>query len=126
MGLRDRLKVLLITPLYPNPKNPLEGIFVREYAKATEVYNDVAILHVQNIRPGFRTLWSIKQETDEALTEGILTYRVRYSSIPRIGVFNRVLSVLQAFKRIASDGFKPDLIHVHIWPVGVPGILIGP
>ncbi len=123
--MKDRLKILLMTPLYPNKNNPLEGIFVREYAKATGFCNDVVVLHTKATGLVRGKLWSTELETDETLTEGILTYRIRYFSIPRIGVFNRVLSVLQAFKRIVADGFRPDIIHAHFWPVGVPGIVIG-
>ena len=73
-----RLKVLFITAWYPDSKQPLNGIFVREHAKAVELYNDVIVLHIPDARTDVRQLWQIEQEKDRTLTEGIPTYRLKH------------------------------------------------
>ena len=40
-----RLKVLFITPWYPKGDRP-DGMFVQELAKAVQIYDDVAVLHL--------------------------------------------------------------------------------
>jgi hypothetical protein len=40
-----RLKVLFITAWYPSPANPVDGVFVREHARAVARRHDVTVLH---------------------------------------------------------------------------------
>ena len=41
----DRLKVLFITTWYPTTEEPVGGVFVREHAKAVELYDDINVIH---------------------------------------------------------------------------------
>jgi glycosyltransferase involved in cell wall biosynthesis len=123
----ERLKVLFITAWYPTEEQPVAGMFVREHAKAVRLYDDVVILHCAGLNPNLKGLWQLEQETDESLTEGIPTYRVWYrrSPVPKTSYLVYLWSVLQSFRRIAAQGFRPDIIHAHVYKAGVPAVLTG-
>jgi glycosyltransferase involved in cell wall biosynthesis len=69
----------------------------------------------------------MQQETDESLTEGIPTYRVwhRPSTIPKIWYPIYLWGVFQAFRSIVAKGFRPDIIHAHVYEAAVPAVMIG-
>ena len=123
----ERLKVLFITAWYPTKEQPITGVFVREHAKAVRLYDDVVTLHCAGLDPNLKGFWRLEQETDESLTEGIPTYRVWYrrSSVPKTSYLVYLWSVLQSFRRIAAQGFRPDIIHAHVYEAGVPAVLTG-
>ena len=123
----ERLKVLFISTSYPTKEDPVGGVFVREHAKAVMLYDDVRVLHCVGTDLNLRRLWRMRQETDESLTEGIPTYRVWYHGlpIPKIWYFFFSWVVFQAFRKVASEGFRPHIIHAHFYDVGVPAVLIG-
>jgi len=123
----ERLKVLFITPWYPTKEQQVEGLFVQEHAKAVQLYDDVVVLHCSESYSNLRQSWRMQQETDKSLTEGIPTYRSCYRPfpIPKIRYLIYLCTVFKAFRRIVSQGFRPHIIHAHIYEVGVPAVLIG-
>jgi glycosyltransferase involved in cell wall biosynthesis len=102
-------------------------VFVREHAKAVQLYNDVLVLHCAQPDQNIKRLWHMQEETDENLTHGIPTYHVCYrpSTIPKIWYSTYLWGVFQAFRAIVAKGFRPDIIHAHVYEAGVPAILIG-
>jgi len=122
-----RLKVLFITNWYPTTEEPAKAVWVREHAKAVRLYDDVLVLHCAGADPQQKCPWIAEQETDEKIREGILTYRVwfRPSPIPSTSYFAYLWSVFRAFRHIVNEGFRPDIIHVHIYDAGPPAVLIG-
>ena len=123
----DRLRVLFITAWYPTKEYTLFGVFVREHAKAVQLYDDVVVLHCAESGRKQKQLWRMQQEMDKSLTEGIPTYRLWYRRfiIPKLWYFNYLWSVFQAFRKIVSQGFRPHIIHAHIYKAGLPAVLIG-
>ncbi|GAB4536628.1 MAG: glycosyltransferase [Anaerolineae bacterium] len=123
----DRLKVLFITAWYPTQERPVEGVFVREHAKAVQFYDDVIVLHCAGSNPRLRGLWQMEREIDESLTGNIATYRVwhRRPLIPSALCPIHPWSVLQAFRQIIAQGFRPDIIHAHIYYAGTLAVLLG-
>ncbi|MEM3433325.1 MAG: glycosyltransferase [Candidatus Methanomethyliaceae archaeon] len=121
------MRVLFITAWYPTKEQPVGGVFVREHAKAVRLYDDVVVLHCAGPDPKLKELWRLGQESDESLTEGIVTYRVwhRGLSIPKVSYFIYLWGVFQAFRYITAHGFRPDIIHAHLFATGVPAVLIG-
>lgn len=121
------LKVLFITTWYPSKEQPVGGVFVREHAKAVRLCNDVVVLHCAVKNSNLKGLWRIEQDTDESINEGIPTWRVCRRRLPIriISYFNFIWSILRGFQHIVSTGFRPDIIHAHIYEAGVPAILIG-
>jgi glycosyltransferase involved in cell wall biosynthesis len=123
----ERLTVLFITNWYPTREEPARAVWVREYAKAVRLYDDVAVLHCAGPDLVLKRLWRIEQETSESLGEGIATYRVSYrpSPIPGTSYFSYAWSLFRAFRHLVQQGFRPDIIHVHIYDAGGPAVLIG-
>lgn len=122
-----RLKVLFITAWYPTREVPVEGVFVREHAKAVQLYDDVVVLHLAGPDPTLRAMWRIEQEANETLIEGIPTYRVwhRRFPVPKLSFLVYLWSVWCAFRHITAGGFRPDAIHAHVYAAGLPAVLIG-
>jgi glycosyltransferase involved in cell wall biosynthesis len=122
-----RFNVLFITKIYPLPAWPVRGIFVREHAKAVSLYHDVRVLHYVGRSGDVPGLWRIERELDPAYTANLPTYRAweRRVPIPQVSYLFRLLSVIAAFRRFAREGFRPDLIHANLYPVGLPAWLAG-
>ena len=123
----DRLKVLVVTNWYPTTQHPARAVWVRELAKAAAIYDDVRVLHCAGPAPNLAASWRIEQETDEGLREGISVYRVWYRPprLQRISYLIYLRSMLQAFRQVIQGGFRPDIIHVHVYDAGGPAVLFG-
>jgi glycosyltransferase involved in cell wall biosynthesis len=121
------LKVLFITNWYPTKTEPVKAVWVREHAKAVQLYDNVQVLHCVGPDLNLKKLWRAERETDEGLREGIPIYRVWYrpSPIPKASYFIYSWSIFRAFQRIVNEGFRPDIIHVHVYDAGGPAVLIG-
>ena len=129
-GERDtmrRRKVLFLTSWYPTQEKPSQGIFVREHAKAAQLYDDVVVLHCAEPVAGLTIPWQLQQETDKQITEGIITYRscYRVSSLPKTSYLTYLRGVFRAYRHIISTGFRPDILHAHVYTAGVPTVLLG-
>ncbi len=120
------MKILFITTWYPTKENLVSGVFVREHAKAVSLFNEVIVLHSLVNISNLKSLYRIEKEADGRITEGILTYRVWRKKLPIriISYFNFLWIVMKGFQHIVSLGFKPDIIHAHIYEAGVPAVLI--
>jgi len=119
----SRLKILFIVAWYPTKDNPVNGVFVREHAKAVLLYNDVVVLHSLGIAQSVNGLYEILDE----MGDGIRTVRVRYqkSLIPKTTYLIYLLSMFSTFRKLMREGFKPDIIHAHIFSAGVPAVILG-
>ena len=122
-----RLKVLVVTNWYPTKQYPARAAWVRELAKAAAIYDDVRVLHSVGPAPGLTRSWRIEQETDEGLREGIPVYRVWYRPprIQKLSYLTYLRSMLRAFRHVEQEGFRPDVIHVHVYDAGGPAVLFG-
>ncbi|HEV8713528.1 MAG TPA: glycosyltransferase [Candidatus Binatia bacterium] len=123
----EQLKVLFLTNWYPTKEEPVKAVWVREYAKAVRFYDEVRVLHCAGSGLNLKRLWRMEQETDEKLREGIPIYRVWYRPfpLPHTSYFIYIWSVYQAFRQLVNQGFRPDIIHVHVYDAGGPAVLIG-
>lgn len=124
-----RLRVLFITAWYPDKDHPVAGTFVREHAKAVLLYDDVVVLHCCGRDPkyDYKRLWRMEKETDEALAEGIPTWRL-WQMPMRVAVLCDLIlvcSILWAFRRIVAGGFRPHIIHAHVYEAGLPAVIVG-
>ena len=123
-GYRDRrLKVLHVAAWYPSKENPVAGVFVREHVKATALYNDVVVLYPEGADKKIRGLYWIEDNVED----GIRTLRLRYrkSPIPKTSYFVYLWAMFRAFRYLVENGFRPDVIHAHVYSAGVPAVLIG-
>lgn len=123
----DRLKVLVVTNWYPTKQYPARAVWVREFAKAAAMYADVRVLHCAGPDRALTRYWRIEQETDQGLTEGIPVYRTCYRP-GRIRQFTYLIylrGMLRAFRYVVQEGFRPDIIHVHVYDAGGPAVVMG-
>ena len=67
------------------------------------------------------------EELDSALSEGIETYHVfhRQLSIRGTSYGLYLTTAISAYRRLRDAGFRPDLIHAHVYGAGVPAAVIG-
>src|SRR5215472_11467651 len=122
-----RLKILVITNWYPTKEEPSKAVWVREQTKAAGLFDDVLVLHCVEANRSQQSSWTIEPEADEEIRDGVATYRLRYRrfAVPLSSYFAYLLGVFRAFRYIVNLGFRPDIIHVHVYDAGAPAILIG-
>jgi glycosyltransferase involved in cell wall biosynthesis len=126
-----RLNVLFMTVWYPSKENRVMGVFVRECAKAVALRNNVVMLHCAGCDPNQRQLIRVEKETDEELAQGLPTYRCwhRRSPVPRttflFAPFLWPWSASRALREIERQGFKPDIIHAHVYSAGELAVRLG-
>jgi glycosyltransferase involved in cell wall biosynthesis len=123
----DRLKVLFITNWYPTAQEPAKAVWVREHARAVHIYDEVVVLHCLESDRTLSSRWIVAAEHDQALSDGIPTYRLRYrrSRFPHVSYLVYIWALFGAFRSLVQHGFRPDVIHVHIYDAGWPAVLIG-
>lgn len=126
-----RLNVLMMTSWYPSRGSPVLGVFVRECAKAVNLRDHVVVLHCAGCDPSRRQLVGVEQETNEELTQGIPTYRCWYrrSPVPKttflLSPFLEPWSASRAYDEIVRHGFRPDIIHAHVYSAGLLAVRLG-
>lgn len=120
---RGKLKVLHLPAWYPSEKNPVAGVFVREHVKATALYADVVVLYNEGWDKAIKGFYEI----DDKVEDGIRTLRVhhRKSPVPKTTYFLYLWSIFAGFKKLLREGWKPDIIHAHVYSAGVPAVLLG-
>lgn len=119
-----RLKVLFIPAWYPNENNPAKGIFIKEHAKAVSLYNDVIVIYSQEeMKNDFRVFFMF---TSDKIEDGIRTIRLKHKklSFPIISYVFYSLSILTSFRKLLKEGWKPDIIHAHVYTSGVAGLML--
>jgi len=119
-----RLKILFLPYWYPNQSNPTSGIFIREHAKAVSLYNEVIVIYSEGYEKKLKEIWQILSDKKE---DGIRTIRIKSKKffIPTISYLFYLWSIWQAFLKLLKEGWKPDIIHAHVYSSGVPAVILG-
>src|SRR4030042_2594732 len=122
----NRLKILFITAWYPNSKNPMDGVFVRDHAKSVVQYDDAIVIHLSSPSHTGK-LWELETETDHSLSEGIPTYHLSTRKLPIPGLTYLIFlwAIWRVFCLFRNKGFLPDIIHAYIYSTGVPAVILG-
>ena len=101
------MNVLFLTTNYPRPESPIDGIFVREHARAAAEIADVRVVHLLRA-PAARGL--VRLERIEG--EEPAAWRVPYRRFGRpLAQLAFVLGPLALVRRFRRDGWVPDVIH---------------
>jgi len=108
------IKVLFLSPWYPNRYDPMAGLFVQKHAEAVSLYCDVRVLYVhadENIicfEPEIK-----KHSTFSELT---IYYPVKKNNPFYIiqKIFNFSMAYYKGIKYLNEENFIPDIIHVNI------------
>jgi L-malate glycosyltransferase len=103
------VKVLFVTTNYPRPESPIDGIFVREHARAAAAHAEVGVLHLLRER-GTRGLAELVRVEDEEPP----AWRIRYRRFGRPLSYAAFLSgAWRAFNELRRQGFDPDVLHAN-------------
>jgi len=101
---------------------------VREHAKAVrEAGHRVVVLHLAGPSSELDgKLWSMQEELDPSLSEEIEAHHVFHRHVVVSGASYPLYlwSAAAAYRRLGDRGFRPDLIHAHVYGAGVPAALI--
>jgi len=124
MSKNKRLKILFLPTWYPSEEKPVAGIFIQEHAKAVSLYNEVLVLYNEGYDESLKKSWQIISDEKE---DGIRTIRVRHkkSPIPKTTQFIYLWSIRQTFNKLLKEGWRPDIIHAHVYSAGVSAVLLG-
>ena len=118
-----RLRVLVVPKWYPWPDRPVFGIFCREHARALARSHDVVVLaSLATPSPDF-----LVYRLTDATEHGLRTLRVRYRR-PRVRALAMVfqlVGMLAALWRLRRGGFRPDVVHAHVYSAGLPALALG-
>jgi len=122
-----KIKVLFIAGWYPSAEKPAHGIFIREHAKVVAMHNDIVVLAYAGGSRSLNRLYQI----DEKIENGIRTISIKYRSWPirpvSSGMSHLIYfwAVLVCFRRLIREGWRPDVIHAHVYFAGVPAVILG-
>lgn len=123
MDNKKKLKVLFVPAWYPSKKHPVSGIFIREHAKAVSLYNDVIVLYSEEVTHSLKTFYKIEDNIGNGFRTVCLKYRKFH--IPKINYFIYLWCIFQGFRKLMNEGWKPDIIHAHVFSAGVPAVILG-
>lgn len=126
------LSILTVTTLFPNPVQPVHGIFVETRLRKLVASGGVTARVVAPIPwlPQFvkyPSLGPLHQVPRRVTRDGIVVVHPRYVVIPKVGMavtpFAMHLAMCRALRRMLDSGYRVDLIDAHyFYPDGVAAV----
>jgi glycosyltransferase involved in cell wall biosynthesis len=116
-------RILVVPKWYPWPDRPVFGAFCREHARALATRHDVVVLaSLATPRPGFAAF-----RLEDAVEDGIRTIRVRYRRpfLRPAAMGFQLLGMLAALRRLRREGWRPDVVHAHVFEAAPPALTLG-
>lgn len=110
--MSDRLHVLLVSPWYPSAEAPVDGLFVRDQARAASLFCDVTVL----LRSG---------SASDSSDAGLRVLRVLPDGAGILANFKRLLAIAATVRRLRQEGHPPDIIHGHVYWAAFVAVLVG-
>jgi glycosyltransferase involved in cell wall biosynthesis len=114
-------RILIVTRWYPSDENPAHGLFVKEFVKATALYNDVIVLYGELTSKG-NPKWPY--EISDKIENGIRTIRFIYKH--RFMKLHRLISLIASTHcliNILKEDKKVDIIHFHVYLASLPAVI---
>jgi len=113
------MRILMLTPWYPDDQNAMSGLFIRNQALALAAGNQVLVISAKVDYHKFSLFsYALRESEFGPLKE----YRLRiFKSLPLYNQLNHLLITFRVSLRIAKS-FQPDVIHASI---GFPGAIWG-
>jgi glycosyltransferase involved in cell wall biosynthesis len=118
-----RLRILVVPKWYPWPERPVFGLFCREHARALSTRHDVVVLaSLATPRPAFKAF-----SLEDAVEDGTRTLRVRYRRpfLRPAAMGFQLAGMLVALRRLRREGWRPDVVHAHVYQAGPPALSLG-
>ena len=113
----------MVPKWYPWPEKPVFGLFCREHAQALARRHEVVVLaSLATPAPSFGAY-----ELSDEVEDGIRTLRVRYRRpfLRPAAMGFQLLGMLHALWRLRRDGFRPDVVHAHVYQAAPPALVLG-
>ena len=116
-------RVLILPKWYPWDDRPVHGLFCREQARAAALHSDVRVLafRPEPMRGARLYRWTVDEHDDPVSLR--LVYRR-----PRIraaAMATQLAGMRAALRALARTGWRPDVIHAHVFEAGFPAVLLG-
>jgi L-malate glycosyltransferase len=114
-------KILFISSWYPNPKDRTHGVFVKRYAEAVALYNEVAVIHVFGDESFSETL-RIESRVDQKVFE-VFVYFKKKKKNPLSKYLHYRKMYLLGLNYLKKEWGKPHLLQVNVvFPVAIAAL----
>lgn len=122
----NRLNILFITPWYPIHENPMAGVFIKEHARAVQIYDNVIVIHLLGASREIKSLWQIERDIENNTCCPITVFRIRWKLIPfpYLTYLLYLFCIFMTVRRIRTGGFQPNIVHAHIYSSGIPAVML--
>lgn len=104
------MNVLIVSHLFPNPAEPLKGVFVRELALAQAAHCRVEVVAPVSWFPLLRSRRGVPRHLE---LRGVRVHHPRYLAAPAVLFGLRWKAYSRAFSRVSLRIAKPDVVHAH-------------
>ncbi len=117
------LHILFLTHWYPSSRNPIEGIFIQEHARALALRHKVSVIHILGTAQG--AAGHVEKVADA--TDNITAYHVSYSkpTLPKSSWLQRLQTVERLFHQLSLDPQPPELIHAQVYSSADLAVYLG-
>ena len=134
--VRAKSKLLVLSRLYPNLRQPRNGIFIERRLQSLMATGRVEARVVAPVpwfpstHPRFGSYAIFAGIPERAHRDGVEIIHPRYPTIPKVGMtvqpFLLAAALLRPLQRIIASGYDFDLIDAYyFYPDGVAAILLG-
>jgi len=114
------MNVLIVTNWYPTKKNPVAGVFVKEFAEAVSNYCKVTVFHPEACKDV--KFYEVTRENAGSFEVVKLRYRkTKLSTLSYL--IGSVLSILWLLRNYRS--LSPDIIHAHNYLAAIWALFVG-
>jgi len=109
------VRVLIVTPWYPWPENPVRGMWAVDHAAALMPDHEVVMLAFSP-RPRAARPYAIA----DGVEDGLRTFRLTYPPprVPGLGLIAARRGALDVLGKLRDEGFVPEVVHGHIFLSG--------
>ena len=105
------MRILLLTPWYPNEENPGAGVFIKSQVKALSAHHTVSVISsvVDYENFSFSSI-ALQESSDQNVQEFRIVVK---KSFPIFNQLNYLWLLISSSLKIARE-FRPDIIHAHV------------
>lgn len=115
-------RVLILPKWYPWPDRPVFGLFCREQARAVAARNDVRVMAFTPERMSGTALFRYWEDGAEPVRTLRLVYR--RPALRPAAMATQLIGMRAALRSMQRSGWRPDLIHAHVFEAGFPAVLL--
>ena len=120
-----RLRILFIPEWYPTDDNSACGAYVKDHAKAVALADDVIVLRLPQMNRQLAGWFGMEKEAPAIGGVDFPTYRPFYRPLPaKLGYMTYIGAGIRAVRSLIRDGWKPDVIHAHVYEAGALALFI--